>query len=388
MSGVGVVMSRFYERYGHVIVWVLTAILGTLICTCAIFYAANKGYLFYLNKPALIVQNFLFELAKTTVKFVRAHAPVIGAIATVGTFIFGLVNGVMQARRYLPTRLTKLMQTALAPVYASPDLLLAAIPVPSASMSSERTLFVKASLDGALDTLAGPWRPRKESSLDETIAEADSHIALTKTRLQCLEDLRCHALLLRGTVRSCNAGPSDDAGSILNLSEADFTSAEACNTTKVAAIELRGMLRSRLGNLRGAAEDFDRVAAIAATTMDVLRGARASRLKAEIKTRQSNETGTVSLDSTRTQLNSARDLLDDGRTLSSAELLELGQNRIAYGMLQERMDEVNGGRIHLARDAYSLAIDKYLTKSSDPRAPLIADEARRRRNAITGQSLS
>ena len=362
-------MSRFYERYGHAIVWVLTSLLGiTLLFWFATYLAAQGIFPEHVNGAILGIRNELVEMLVALTSLLHRNSHLVGAIATLGTFLIGLVNGILHARRHLPVRLMRFMDEQLAPVYQNSEALVAAVNVRSAHVPHRSPLYLKRTLDRALNGLAYPWAPRSKSSLDESVSEAEKYIDVTEQRLKRLKDVRDHALLLRGAVLSYDTTTSDDRA------EKDFTSAVENPTTKAAALELRGLLRSRVGNLIGALEDFTQLEILANRVSDDRAKARALRLQAEIKMRQSAGTSMTPLNRAQMRLNTAKNLLDDGRTLVAEDRLELGQNRQAYGQLKEKMFTIKGGNDgNLAKQAYQEALKFYEDSCLEDAAAMAAD---------------
>ena len=308
------------------------------------------------------------------IEFVRTNIHWFGALGTLGTFAFGLVTGIRQAKRYLPRRLVEFMREQLTPVYDNTEALVAAVAHRSAEVAQKKPLYLKHELDRALDALGVEWRPRWKQGLDESIREAETYIETTETRLQYLKDIRSHAQVLRGAVRSYEwlVRRSDEAikAEVDGSVEADFTSAIENDTTKMAALELRGLLRARrLGNLKGAYQDFVDLQT-KAEELFCLRGqARALRLQSEILVRRSaGENARLLLDARRA-LNTADELFEDGRTLGDADWYERGQNREAYGTVQAALAtlaETNHERaIKAFRDALKHYRSSKITTQSD-----------------------
>jgi hypothetical protein len=215
----------------------------------------------------------------------------------------------------------------------------------------------------ALDAL-GKRRPRRKQTLDECITEANVYIETTEKRLQYLKDIRSHAQLLRGAVesytslvgRSGENAPAD----ISERVEKDFTSGMDNDTSRLAALELRGLLRARcLGNLTGALQDFIDLQRQAQQSFCTRGEARALRLQSEILFRQSAGENARILIGARRNLNRAYKLFDDGRTLSGPDWLEKAQNREAYGTVQATLSAITGTSDQRATQAFGDALRYY-----------------------------
>jgi hypothetical protein len=232
-------MSRFYERYGHVIFTLLISILAIALAYLSVVAVANWKILpSAFNDNVLAIHDVVVAILNALASLVAKHIQYIGALVTLGTFIFGLTVGIRQAKRQPPRRLIEFMREQLTPVYDNTEALVAAVTHRSASVSERKPLYLKHELDRALDALGGGWRPRQKQSLDESITEAETYIETTEKRLQYLKDIRSHAQTLRGAVRSYEwlTRRSDEDTQIENDQsvEADFTLAIENATTKVA----------------------------------------------------------------------------------------------------------------------------------------------------------
>ncbi len=367
----GRVMSRFYERYGLFIVWLFTAILGIALVYWSLVALATQGEVLpsWINVAVLAIHNVVVLNIQRFIRFVEMRIQWFGALATLGTFVFGLVTGIRQAKHQLPRRLMQFMQDVLQPVYDNSEALVNAVAYRSANVPHRAPLYLKAPLNYALDALGRDrlgWRPRKPRSLDESIKEADSYIDVTEKRLQYLKDIRPHAQILRGADRSydCIMRPCDDkaAANTDRCTEADFTEAIKNDTTKLAALELRGLLRVRKGNLEGALEDFEALEARAKELFNVRAQARALRLQSEILLEQVKQLAGKNvrlLRQARRNLNNADNLFEDGRTLGNDDWLERGRNREAYGEVQAAIATAAGTDQELAKRAFKGAITNY-----------------------------
>lgn len=273
------------------------------------------------------------------------------------------------------------MEHELKPIYRDSEALLSAVVVRSANVPHRSPLYLKGPLDIALKSLGDPWRPKRKSSLTEAVSEVDTYIEVTKKRLEHLGSLRSHALLLRGAVQSydcimrdCDRLSREESDS---CAEADFAAAMGTSSTQAAALELRGLLRSRIGNFVGALEDFEALDARAAAGATPLVVARAKRLQSEVKLLQSRTGGMARLNEAQALLNWAKGILEDGRTLTQQDYLELGQNRQAYGAVKELRHSINAEGVHLARDAYQKAIEYYRKSANVNASTLIAEIEKR-----------
>ncbi len=359
-------MSRFYEEHGLLIVWILTILLGTgLLYWLTVSIAAHSNiFPDWCSTRVLAFHQALLVLLDAAVALVEKHMQWLGAFATLGTFAFGLVSGIRQARRQLPHRLVEFMKDQLTPVYDNSEALVAAVAYRSANVANRSPLYLKAPLERALDNLGCGWRPRRKNSLDHVVKEADTHIAVTERRLEYLKHIRSHAQLLRGAVQSfeCIMHPCSppQAAHFDRCAEADFTNAIQNETTKLAALELRGLLRSRLGNLDGALKDFEDLHDEANRTFCTLAAARALRLQSEVLFRQAEGTNSHLLRRARRSLNMGEELLKDGgRILGDADWLERARNREAYGMVQAAMAAITGSKAEQAERAFNAALGHY-----------------------------
>ena len=370
-------MSRFYERYGHVIVWVLTSILGlALLCWCVSYLAAQGAFPPHINGPILGIRNELVELLVAFASLLHRNSPLVGAVATLFTFLVGLVNGILHARRRLPVRLMRFMDDEVAPVYQNSEAIVAAVTMRSANVPDRSPLYHKAKLDQALNALGDPWRPRRKSSLDDSISETETYIEVTQKRLEHLQNLRDHARLLRGAVQ-CYDNKRVKPATGDDSAERDFTDAAENPTTKAAALELRGLLRSRNNNLTGALQDFEALQEVLNDLADPRGVVRALRLQADVKIRQSGGTIMSRLTQAQALLNLGQNLLDDGRTLVDDDHLELGQNRQTYGLMKEKMHAISENDMHLAIQSYEEARTYYATAKLDQAARYSADVKQR-----------
>jgi hypothetical protein len=104
-------MARFYEKYGHAIVWSLTSILGIalvywLLAALAMHGQVLPGVGLALHPRA---HEVVISVVRELVSFVEQRIQWFGALATLATFVFGLVTGIRQAKRQLPRRLVQFM---------------------------------------------------------------------------------------------------------------------------------------------------------------------------------------------------------------------------------------------------------------------------------------
>jgi hypothetical protein len=127
----------------------------------------------------------------------------------------------------------------------------------------------------------------------------------------------------------------------------------------LAALELRGLLRQRLGNLPGALQDFATLHDQANKVFCTRGAARALRLQSEILLGQAGGTNTTLLRRARRNLNIADGLFKDGRTLGAEDFFELGENREAYGEVQSALAAVTGTGAQQAARAFNDAIGYY-----------------------------
>jgi hypothetical protein len=355
-------MSRFYERYGFLILWLLTTVTGVALVYSIIVGLAMREALPSGNALVRDFNQIVVDYLKLLVGLVREHVAWIGGLVTLGTFVTGLVAGIRQARRQLPRRLIEFMEAQLTPVYDNSEALVSAVAYRSANVAHKAPLFVKAGLDRALDGLAGPHRPRRVGSLDETIEEADKYIEVTEKRLKYLKDIRSHAQILRGAMQSfeCMMRPCSQTESTKaqRCAEADFGEAIENDTTKLAALELRGLLRTRLGsNMPGALQDFATLHAQANQVFCTRGAARALRLQSEILFQQG---GGTRLRQARRNLNSGDKLfVADGRALGDEDWLERGRNREICGQVLAAIAEIAGSSQQPAMQAFNDAVTYY-----------------------------
>jgi hypothetical protein len=252
------------------------------------------------------------------------------------------------------------MTEQLAPVYDNSEALVAAVAYRSANVPHRAQLFRKDPLNRALNALGDAFRPRRRRSLDEAIKETDKYIEVTEKRLQYLMDIRAHAQILRGAVRSAE-GPKRSWSDIVSEDqkiEADFAAAIENETSRLAAAELRGLFRTRLGNLSGALEDFRRMQDSAQDLYCILGHARALRHQADTLRKQAAGQNATLLRRARRILNIA-DHLFDGRTLGLDDWCERGHNRESYGEVQADLATIAGTSKNPATTAFNAAISHF-----------------------------
>jgi hypothetical protein len=356
-------MARFYERYGYAILWSLTSILGIALLYWLIVFLATHGLLPDWGQQRIVALHALVSSAVQTIAtFVEKHVQWFGALATLATFVFGLVTGIRQAKRQLPRRLMQFMTERLGSVYDNSEAIVGAIAYRSANVPHKARLFYRHPLNQALNSLGNAYRPRWRRSLDETITEVNTYIDVAEKRLQYLQDIRAHAHILRGAVRSAE-GPKRnqaDATSDDQKVEADFTAAMGNATSKLAALELRGLFRARLGSLPGALQDFGLLQTHAQEVFHTLGHARALRYQADILRKQAAGTNPTALRRARRHLNAADRLFDkDGRILDTDDWRERGHNRECYGEVQADLAAIAGTSKKPAVDAFNAAIGHF-----------------------------
>lgn len=356
-------MARFYEQYGYAIVWTLTSALGIALVWWFLVALATYGGLLpvWVDSYILATHDVVSSLIQKLVSYVEKHIQWFGAIATLATFVFGLVTGIRQAKRQLPRRLMQFMTEQLAPVYDNSEAMVAAVAYRSANVPHRAQLFRKDPLNRALNALGDAFRPRRRRSLDEAINEVDKHIGVAEKRLQYLNDIRAHAQILRGAVRSAEDPKRNqvDAASDDEKVEADFTAAIANGTSRLAALELRGLFRARLGNLSGALQDFAALQTHAQEAHCTRAQARALRHLATVLRNQGAGTNLGLLRRARRNLNIADRLFEDGRTLGTDDWCERGHIRECYGEVQADIAAVGGASKNPALNAFNAAIGHF-----------------------------
>jgi hypothetical protein len=374
----GRVMSRFYEQYGFFIVWLFTAILGIALVYWGVVALATQGEILpsWINVPVLVTHNLVVLNTQRLARFVEVRIQWFGALATLGTFVFGLVTGIRQAKRQLPRRLVQFMNDVLQPVYDNGEALVNAVAYRSANVQHRAPLYLKAPLNYSLDALGGSWRPRKSRSLDESIKEADTYIEVTEKRLQYLKDIRSHAQILRGAVRSydCIMRACDEkaTANVDRCTETDFTEAIKNDTSKLAGLELRGLLRVRKRNLEGALEDFEALEVRAKELFNVRAHARALRLHSETLIEQVKQLSGKNVKlwvKARRDLDTA-DALFNGRTLDDEDRLERGRNRESCGLVYATMAAITGTGKQKAIQNFNSALNYYKHSKSATSADL------------------
>ncbi len=329
-------MARFYERYGFAILWSLTSILGfALLYWTTVFLAMNGQLPDQVSHLTLHVHGAISSMVAQAVSFIEKRIQWLGALATLATFAFGVVTGIRQAKRQLPRRLMEFMTEQLAPVYDNSEAIVAAVSYRSANAPHKAQLFRKHPLNRALNALGNPFRPRRRRSLDEAVDEVRTYIEVTERRLTYLNDVRAHAQILRGALRSAERTSKGSQQTITtdDRIEADFAAAVRNETAKAAGLELRGLLRARLGNFPGALQDF---AALQTHSQEVFctRGqARALRHAATIqRTQSASDANLTLLRRARRNLNIADRLFEDGRALGADDWCERGHNRECWAL--------------------------------------------------------
>ena len=321
--------------------------------------ATYSGLLpFWAESYILATHDVVSSVIQKLVSYVEKHIQWFGALATLATFVFGLVTGIRQAKRQLPRRLMQFMTEQLAPVYDNSEAMVAAVAYRSANVAHRAQLFRKDPLNRALNALGDAFRPRRRRSLDEAIKEVDKYIDVAEKRLQYLNDIRAHAQILRGAVRSADGPKRNRADTATDEEkvEADFTAAIGNGTSRLAALELRGLFRARLGNLSGALQDFSTLQTHAQEAFCTRGQARALRHLATVLRNQGSGTNLSLLRRARRNLNIADRLFEDGRTLSTDDWCERGHNRECYGEVQADIAAVTGGSKNPALTAFNSAI--------------------------------
>jgi hypothetical protein len=355
-------VARFYERYGHILVWALTAIVGLVGFYWGIVLCAQHRLLSpWATIIILDIHGAVSAHVVELIAFFDRNARLIGGLATIGTFAVGFVTAIRQAQRQLPARLMEFMLRKLPPVYMETEALVAAVADRRAYVGHGAALFRRKQLDRALDALGKPWRPRRKSSLDEFVKEVDSHLDVTRKRLEALEEVRAHALVLRGARRCADAVPADAEvvvpKPIADAAEKDFTAASARASARCAALEMRGLLRARTSNLDGALADFEQVETYSNDSRNVVATARAMRLQAEIYLKKAASRNAALLtNEARPRLNSAKLKIELDRALDEGDWLELALNREACGTVQAEIALIRGGTTHLARKEFDEAL--------------------------------
>jgi hypothetical protein len=246
-------------------------------------------------------------------------------------------------------------------VYRESEALVAAVANRSANVPHKEPLFRKDPLNLALNALGNPFRPRKLRSLDEAFKEVGEYIEITEKRLATLKDIRAHVRIFRGAARSAELADKKltDGTSVEENIEADFAAGIHADTTKPAALELRGLWRSRLGNLQGALQDFEVLQAQVRGSTSAIPRARAFRHRSDILMMQAAGANLGLLRQARRNLNVARRLFGDGRTLTPPESMECGHNRESYGEVLAALAALTGGNTQNARRAFNDALGHF-----------------------------
>jgi hypothetical protein len=200
--------------------------------------------------------------------------------------------------------------------------------------------------------------------------------------LQYLHDIKANATLLRGAVKSADAETEKANGATTINVEADFTAALDNDTTRQAGLELRGLLRSRLGNLTGALRDFEVL--VENASAGSIQHARALRHQADALRIQAG--GPKSLRDARRLLNEPYGVFHDGRTLSDEDSLELGFNRESYGEVQAALAAHAGSDNEKAIRALNEAVGYFVSlgPSGEPHRVRVQNRVR----ALTGPTAS
>jgi len=373
-------MARFYEQYGFAILWTITSALGiALVYWFVVALAMYAGVLpDWAGSYILATHDVVTLIVRALVDYIEKRIQWFGALVTLATFVFGLVTGIRQAKRQLPRRLMQFMTEQLKPVYDDSEAMVAAVSYRGGNVPHRTQLFRKDALNRALNAMGDAFRPRRRRSLDEAIKEVGTYIEVTEKRLQYLHDIRAHAQLLRGAVQSAEGAPKNaqDAAKADDNIEADFGAAIQNHTAKSAGLELRGLLRARLGNLAGALQDFGQLQVHAQDVFCTRGQARALRHLATILRIQAAGSNLTLLRRARRNLNVADRLFEDGRTLGTDEWCERGHNRECYGEVQADITAVAGTSKTSALTAFNTAIVYFQRSGRD-------DDCTRVRDRIT-----
>ena len=216
-------MARFYERYGFALLWTLTSILGIVLGYWSVVAVATHTKVLpeWVTAYILATDIIVTVVVSALVTYIEQRIQWFGALVTLATFVFGLVTGIRQAKRQLPRRLMQFMTEELQPVYDDSEGLVAAVAYRVANVGHRAQLFGKSALNRALNSMGDAFRPRRRSSLDETVKEASTYIEVTEKRLQYLRDLRAHAQLLRGAVRSTERQPKNAQDAVVGGGQHD-----------------------------------------------------------------------------------------------------------------------------------------------------------------------
>ena len=364
-------MARFSERYGHWIVYALVGALGLVLVGWLVIHLAHAGQLpEAVGSWVVETQLAAVATARRTYRTLYPHKEMIGALITLLTFLGGLLKAIGLARKFFPRRLVNFMREQMAPVYQVPDAVLAAANFSDARGVRNEPMYYKAPLDRALGALCHPWRPKEKESLDESLAEINSHLEVTRTRLKCLEEMRSNVLLLRAATKtyvpSLARCTNEVANDLLESAEKDLTdsmsrpaggSMATDPIVRLVSLEMRGLLRSARGNLDHATKDFKALVAQAMELGEPLRISRANRLFAEVKVRLYRRTRTaLRLQEAAEFLVRSYDLVGGVEDVKKREA-ECGLNRYTYGDVRKLQHVHNGNALGPAITSYKLAIE-------------------------------
>lgn len=325
-------MQRFLERHAHAFLWVFSIGLILLVALVAARHGAfGDPVQIRIRNAEAAIDTFFTANAQS----LDYGTKVAGALVTVLTAIIGIVKGIHYSERRLPVRLAEFATRTVRGIEGQAAAMVAVVSAPTAMAKPGDALFFVGPLNRALDDVGAPTTRGVPRAHDAVISELDASIKLAETQLDSLKALRANALLSRGAATTAKA--SYDAtdgteGRPGHLSaENDFQEAADHTSTRVHAYELRGLLRTRLGNLTGALSDFEHM--LEAAPGDWTIRARAQRYIGETLLKLSNGTNGAKLREARRQLNSAWNTFPHGKTPAQGERQELARNRICYADL-------------------------------------------------------
>lgn len=369
-------MVRFSERYGHWIVYGLVWVLGLVLAGWLVIHLAHADQLpTAIGSWVVETQFAVVEITRRAYRALYPHKEMIGALITLLTFLGGLLKAIGLARKFFPRRLANFMREQMYPVYEVPDAILSAANFSDARGPRNEPMYYKAPLDRALGALGHPWRPKMRDSLDESLAEIDGHLEVTRTRLKCLEEMRSNVLLLRAATKtylpSLERCTHEVADGVLEPAEKDLTdsmsrSAGATIATdpvvRLVSLEMRGILRSARGDLDHATKDFKTLVAQATELGEPLRISRANRLFAETKVRLYSRTRTaLRLQEAAELLVRSYDLAGSVEDVKKRES-ECGLNRYIYGDVRKLQHYHNGNApLGPAINSYKIAIEHLIS---------------------------
>lgn len=378
-------MLLFFARHGERII--VSLIASLILVTCYLFLWAVHESL-PGNLPGFMKAFHVWCSGKldSAWSWVVNNPNYVGAIFQVVASIVAIVGGISLVRGLLPQRLKAFIERQIKFLYPLSERIRAQEALigtvsRTAVARQDRVLFNAGPLALALKNIgkmskwdtsgATPVRsglPANLTSLAAVVQESEVMIGVAGARLNALHELNAHAHLVSGALASAESRMTTDQSeraAFVERAEVHFTQAIENASTKVAALELRGLLRSREEQFQLAATDFAELEVACPSDEQYLIRARSHRCRGELKHMQGSRGGrNARLTEAQVHLGIGWDVIN-GRLaqLSSDDCFELGENQTVYGdnklALWRRIPLAEP--IHRARIAYEEAIRQFGT---------------------------